>query len=828
MRRLIIAMVSSVLLCVMGAPPPGVAEAAAPGVEEKYAFLVGKGIFTGFDDGSARLNDPMTREQFAAVLFRLWELGTVETRPSYDDVLRTRWSFDEIEAVTRAGLMRGIGERRFGPLLHVTVEQLAAVLVRGYGASGEAGHRVTGAVSPWAERDVGIALRKGWISAQSDYTRPARRGLLVEAAYAVYLDLHPEIRDNEKPRIVSHGINPDASVTLRFSEPLDEASAVNRANYSFDQGLGITSISLAQDKRTVTIITERQKPNTVYRLTVRGVMDAAGNRMDERSDLYFVSVVDTTPPTVTKAVSTKNTVELTFSEKLDPEHAEQTHYYIIDGGIGLPLRAVYDDSRQTVTLFTADQTPGQRYTLRVIAVRDLAGNVIAPDTTVVFGGAGLAPAEYALAGIQAVNVNTLDLTFTKSMKDVNLNRFAIAILTENGAAFNMSGIQYYVYRKPGSDQALTVQFRTRSDSNPELFRAGRTYVAEVSGLAGMHASGGANRIAFAGSGTPNPAPHVTHVTVVNATTIVVHFSEPVRGVSNSAFRLADAKGGAIPIASNDAGGTGSIVTGVTLKLGSSVKAGTIYTLSFRSGVTDAPGWNGWKTEENGRPYTVSFEGVEPDNAAPRFESAYAADRHTIELRFTEPVNGADLNVYRLYDEAAGQEVPIAKSEYGHYVVSADKRSVTLHLNAEKTGPLLPDRVYKLVYRESGGAYIADLEGKRLDPANGGGEVRFSGSDRSNPAPHILSVDATAKEVRVTFSEPVLGFAGQVNFFDLTIGGRAIVPISGSIDGTVVTLRIPEAEAGAEGVIRISPDGLRALRDYNGQAPAAGDVRFVVR
>lgn len=827
MRRLMLALLSSMLLLAV-CVPAGTAAADGRGVEDKYRFLVQKGMFTGFSDGSARLNDPMTREQFAAVLFRLWELGAVETKPSYDDVLRTRWSFDEIEAVTRAGLMKGVGVRRFGPTLNVTVEQLAVVLVRGYGAERESGSRVTGAVSPWAERAVGIALKKGWIPAQSDYKKPARRSLLVEAAYAIWRDLHPAGRDSEKPLIVSHGINPDASVTLKFSEPLDEASALNRANYTFDQGLGIVNITLSQDRRTVTIVTERQKPNTVYRLTVRGVKDQAGNVMDERSDIYFVSVVDTTPPKVTKVVSTKNTVELTFSEKLDPAYAEQINHYIIDGGIGLPLRAVYDDNRMTVTLFTMDQTPGQRYTLRIFAVRDLAGNIIASDTTVVFGGAGLSPAEYALAGIQAVNVNTLELTFTKSMRDVNLNRFAISILTENNAKFNMPGVQYYVYRKPGVDQVLTVQFRTKGSGNPELFRSGRVYVAEVTGLSGMQTSGGANRFTFAGSGAANPAPYATHVTVSNATTLIVHFSEPVRGISNSVFRLTGPNGESIPISSNDAGGTGSIVTSVTLKLGESVKAGTVYTLSFRPGVTDAPGWNGWKTEENGRPYTITFNGVEPVNAAPRFESAYAADRHTIELRFTEPVNGADLNVYRLYDETAGQEMPIAKSEYAHYVVSADKRSVTLHLNAEKTGPLLPDRMYKLSYRESGGAYIADLEGKRLDPSNGGGEVRFAGSGQANPRPHIRSVDATVREVRVIFSEPVLGFSGQVNFFELTIGGRGIVPASGSIDGAVVTLRIPEVEAGAEGAIRISPDGAHGLRDYNGQAPETAEVRFTVR
>lgn len=824
MRRLTLMLLSAIVLAA-AVMLPGTAAAERLTAEEKYAFLVRKGIFTGFDDGTARLNDPMTREQFAAVLFRLWELGEARSKPSYDDVLQTRWSFDEIEAVTRAGLMKGIGTRQFGPMLHVTVEQLAVVLVRGYGASGQAADPVRGTVSRWAERDVGIALRRGWIPAQDDYTRDARRSQLAEAAYAVYLDMNPASGDNEKPRIVSHGINPDATVTLRFSEPLDEYTATRKANYSFDGGLKIVRIALSSDKRTVTITTEKQKPNTVYRLTVSGVEDAAGNRMDERSDLYFVSVVDTTPPQVTKIVSTRNTVELTFSEKLDAEYAEQTQNYIIDGGIGLPLRAVYDENRLTVTLFTPDQTPGQRYTLSIYSIRDAAGNIIAPNTTLTFGGAGQTPADYSLADIQAVNVNTLDIRFTKSMRDVNLGRFRIEIKSENGSSFDMSGLQYFAYLKPGQDHVVTVQFRSRRDANPELFRSGRIYSAEVSGLAGLNVSGNANDRTFAGSGVSNPAPRVTHISPVNGHTIIVHFSEPVRGVGTSVFRLTDPQGQVIPIVSSNAGSTGNIMTSVTLQLKESVKAGTVYTMTFRSGVTDAPGWNGWVTEENGQPYRVSFNGVEPVNAAPRFESAYAVDRHTIELRFTEPVNGAELNVYRLYDETGRQDILIAKSDFAHYVVAPDKRSVRIHLLAGKTGPLEPDRLYRLTYRESSGAFIADLEGKKLDPANGGGEVRFSGSSRGNDRPAIRAAEATATEVKVVFSEPILGFAGQVNYFELTISGRSVVPLSGSMEGNVITLKIPKAESGASGEIRLSPDGLRALHDYNGQTPDASGASF---
>ncbi|MGO4374547.1 hypothetical protein AB4Z21_28085, partial [Paenibacillus sp. MCAF20] len=54
--------------------------------EEKYRFLVNEGIFTGFADGSSQLYTTMTREQFATVLLRLWDLTEDSSKAIYTDV----------------------------------------------------------------------------------------------------------------------------------------------------------------------------------------------------------------------------------------------------------------------------------------------------------------------------------------------------------------------------------------------------------------------------------------------------------------------------------------------------------------------------------------------------------------------------------------------------------------------------------------------------------------------------------------------------------------------------------------------------------------------
>ena len=87
MKRLLLLFIAA-FVALAGAVPAAAAE-DDPSVEAKYDFLVRKGIFTGFAERSARLRDPMTREQFAAVLFRLWELlGSVTYQLSVPYVAR--------------------------------------------------------------------------------------------------------------------------------------------------------------------------------------------------------------------------------------------------------------------------------------------------------------------------------------------------------------------------------------------------------------------------------------------------------------------------------------------------------------------------------------------------------------------------------------------------------------------------------------------------------------------------------------------------------------------------------------------------------------------
>jgi len=825
MSRLRMALLAAILLLV--SIPPVWAAAAELDAEDKYDYLVGKGIFTGFDDGSSRLNESMSREQFAAVMFRLWDLEEESGRTSFNDVAKSRWSFGEIEAVSDAGLMKGMGNRIFAPAAKVTIEQLAAVLVRAYGASGSAADRVRGDVSAWAEHDVGVALRKGWIPEQADYTRNARRSLLAEAAYGVYLDMYPESDDRTKPRITSSKMNANATIELIFSEPVDAGSAQNVNNYDFNNSLDITNIQLSSDGKKVTITTERQIEGQLYRLKVQGVKDRAGNVMEPRDDLYFGAVVDNKPPTITKLTSDDNEIVLTFSESLDPEFAENRSFYVIDG-LGLPLRADYNDADRTVTLLTDDQIHGKLYTLRVIAVRDLAGNMIAPNTERTFTGAGgISVSDLQLVAIQAVNDNTLDVFFNRSLSGISLGSFNLEIETDNEQWVSMSGWRYYTVRKAGDDRTLRVQFRTTGDSNPSLFRQGHVYKAEVSGLKGLYTASNANETLFAGTSVTNPDPIVTSAVATSSTTVKVTFSEPVKNVSKAAFNIADADGDAVSIASDQLGDKTKVVTEVVLNLGRELRAGVTYRMTFNSGITDTAGWNPLRIKDGSDPYRVTFGGVDSPNPAPRISKVSAVDRYTITVQFSEPVKNADRNVFTLTNVTDNANVRITKDSHAIFAMSADGKTLTIALHAGETGPLRAGKTYQLNYDKEDGT-IADLQGKRLDTSGGGDRIRFEGMDAENARPAIASVEATEDKITIKFSEKIYGYENQRDYFDIRIDGATVVPISGSIADNVVTLRIPRVDEGDEGTIRFSAEGEAVIRDVNRQQPLVESIRYTVK
>ena len=118
-------------------------------------------------------------------------------------------------------------------------------------------------------------------------------------------------------------------------------------------------------------------------------LDAAGGTPGAENSLTGGGG-DTTPPDLTGAsAQDETTIVAVFDEALDAASAETAANYSVDGGINTPTAAVFDGDRTvTLTLATA-LTPGVTYTLTATDIEDLAGNVLASDSeTFVLSGDG--------------------------------------------------------------------------------------------------------------------------------------------------------------------------------------------------------------------------------------------------------------------------------------------------------------------------------------------------------------------------------------------------------------------------------------------------------
>ena len=112
-------------------------------------------------------------------------------------------------------------------------------------------------------------------------------------AKKVYFDdvyVGPRIADHEPPQLISCEVLDLTHLQLSFNEALNEASAVNLANYFVDNGLGHpVSVSFGANLATVVLELEREIGNGVnYTLTVSGIKDMWNNMMEPTTFAFSI------------------------------------------------------------------------------------------------------------------------------------------------------------------------------------------------------------------------------------------------------------------------------------------------------------------------------------------------------------------------------------------------------------------------------------------------------------------------------------------------------------------------------------------------------------
>ncbi len=108
-----------------------------PMVQRAIRYLSEKGIFNGYDDGTFRPYNTITRAEIAAILVRVLNYEPINT-VYFSDVPLNHWAVGYVGAAYDNGIIDGLGDGTFAPNYPVTYEQTVKMVVAGFGYESDA------------------------------------------------------------------------------------------------------------------------------------------------------------------------------------------------------------------------------------------------------------------------------------------------------------------------------------------------------------------------------------------------------------------------------------------------------------------------------------------------------------------------------------------------------------------------------------------------------------------------------------------------------------------------------------------------------------------
>ncbi len=215
----------------------------------------------------------------------------------------------------------------------------------------------------------------------------------------------------------------DTSLSIQFNKVLDQATAENRTNYGFDNGIGLKSLALDLNDASVINMTLNTTliEGVNYRLVAQNILDEDGNTSGVISyDFQY------DPQIVSIGILTQNSILITFDEAVDETTAENVANYAIDKSIGAPLTAVRNNLQpEEVTLFFNNAlTEGTDYVLSVRNVLDSFSNMISASNNSINYDAS-AP---FITAINSLFSNEIEVVFNETVDHITaqtLNHYSL-------------------------------------------------------------------------------------------------------------------------------------------------------------------------------------------------------------------------------------------------------------------------------------------------------------------------------------------------------------------------------------------------------------------
>ncbi|NOZ62311.1 MAG: hypothetical protein GXO74_11565, partial [Calditrichaeota bacterium] len=321
-----------------------------------------------------------------------------------------------------------------------------------------------------------------------------------------------EYVDHTPPAFLSAQALTDNQVDVFFSEPMDKNSCENIANYQISDGIVVYSATLDADQTTVHLSTSGHVPGN-YTITVANVKDNSSqkNRIADNAQASYQYIDQIPPALVNVDAPLENLVEVTFSEPVEKNSAENTAHYQVNNGIQIES-AVLDESLATVRLQTTVHVPGD-YVLTVRQIKDRAVNPNQIPAPLIFAYSYVDRTPPVITNAQALSDTAVEIIFSEPVDAVTAQNSGNYLISNNVQVFSavLQGDQ------------KTVLLRTSSHMPGQ-------YVIEVKNVTDRAAT--PNVIAEGSQFTyqylDQIPPELTQVISLDETHVDVYFSEPVQ------------------------------------------------------------------------------------------------------------------------------------------------------------------------------------------------------------------------------------------------------------------------------------------------------------
>lgn len=230
-----------------------------------------------------------------------------------------------------------------------------------------------------------------------------------------------ESLDVTLPTLVSAEILSETKVDLVFSESIAQVAAEIVQNYSIDKGIEVTRATLDQNLKVVHLLTSVHERGNTYSVTVNNITDRAStpNKIarDSKASYYF-KIVDMTPPALSGLqINNETEIEISFSEALDKNTAENKANYSIDKGIEIN-KATLDENEMLVRLTTTPHERGEIYTITMNNLVDLAPipNKIKTNTAYSYSLPLVDNVSPLVIAVNVVSETGIQVTFSESVE----------------------------------------------------------------------------------------------------------------------------------------------------------------------------------------------------------------------------------------------------------------------------------------------------------------------------------------------------------------------------------------------------------------------------